>query len=56
MGEERSKAKEKYQLVFAINGVRFELSSVHPSTTLLHFLRTDTAFKSVKLSCGEDFC
>ncbi|XP_048234114.1 abscisic-aldehyde oxidase isoform X3 [Ricinus communis] len=56
MGEERSKAKEKYQLVFAINGVRFELSSVHPSTTLLHFLRTDTAFKSVKLSCGEGGC
>uniref|UniRef100_A0A1J3G0L1 Indole-3-acetaldehyde oxidase n=1 Tax=Noccaea caerulescens TaxID=107243 RepID=A0A1J3G0L1_NOCCA len=45
-------------LVFAINGQRFELelSSVDPSTTLLEFLRYQTTFKSVKLSCGEGGC
>ncbi|KAJ4833862.1 aryl-alcohol oxidase 2 [Turnera subulata] len=43
-------------LVFAVNGQRFELSSVEPSTTLLEFLRTQTTFKSVKLSCGEGGC
>ncbi|KAM6576710.1 hypothetical protein CsatB_028547 [Cannabis sativa] len=43
-------------LVFAINGVRFELPTVDLSTTLLHFLRTQTRFKSVKLSCGEGGC
>lgn len=40
-------------LVFAVNGERFELPSVDPSTTLLEFLRTRTRFKSVKLGCGE---
>ena len=40
-------------LVFAVNGERFELSKVDPSTTLLEFLRSQTRFKSVKLSCGE---
>lgn len=42
-------------LVFAINGKRYEVScdSIHPSTTLLEFLRSYTPFKSVKLSCGE---
>lgn len=40
-------------LVFAVNGQRFELSSVDPSLTLLEFLRSHTRFKSVKLSCGE---
>ncbi|GMN46982.1 hypothetical protein TIFTF001_016159 [Ficus carica] len=43
-------------LVFAVNGERFELSSVDPSTTLLQFLRSRTVFKSVKLSCGEGGC
>ncbi|KAL1193715.1 Indole-3-acetaldehyde oxidase [Cardamine amara subsp. amara] len=45
-------------LVFAINGQRFELelSSIDPSTTLLEFLRYETSFKSVKLSCGEGGC
>ncbi|XP_010520495.1 PREDICTED: indole-3-acetaldehyde oxidase [Tarenaya hassleriana] len=45
-------------LVFAINGERFELylSSLDPSTTLLEFLRYQTPFKSVKLSCGEGGC
>lgn len=40
-------------LVFAVNGERFEVFSVHPSTTLLEFLRSSTPFKSSKLSCGE---
>ncbi|KAJ1432173.1 Molybdopterin dehydrogenase, FAD-binding [Sesbania bispinosa] len=43
-------------LVFAVNGERFELSNVDPSTTLLEFLRTHTRFKSVKLGCGEGGC
>ncbi|KAJ0940862.1 putative oxidoreductase [Helianthus annuus] len=41
------------RLVFAVNGERFELSEVDPSTTLLQFLRSHTRFKSVKLGCGE---
>lgn len=40
-------------LVFAVNGERFELASVDPSTTVLEFLRSQTRFKSVKLGCGE---
>ena len=40
-------------LVFVVNGQRFELSQVDPSTTLLEFLRSQTSFTSVKLSCGE---
>ncbi|XVE59719.1 hypothetical protein DITRI_Ditri05aG0068900 [Diplodiscus trichospermus] len=43
-------------LVFAVNGQRFELSNVDPSTTLLEFLRSQTPFKSVKLGCGEGGC
>ncbi|KAH7541876.1 hypothetical protein FEM48_Zijuj02G0013900 [Ziziphus jujuba var. spinosa] len=43
-------------LVFAVNGERFELPAVDPSTTLLEFLRTQTPFKSVKLGCGEGGC
>ncbi|CAN8268349.1 unnamed protein product [Cochlearia groenlandica] len=45
-------------LVFAINGQRFELdlTSIDPSTTLIEFLRYQTSFKSVKLSCGEGGC
>ncbi|KAL5763621.1 hypothetical protein ACOSP7_015973 [Xanthoceras sorbifolium] len=53
MEEERGEGKN---LVFAVNGERFELSTVDPSTTLLHFLRFQTRFKSVKLSCGEGGC
>ncbi|XP_022729336.1 indole-3-acetaldehyde oxidase-like isoform X1 [Durio zibethinus] len=48
--------KEMSSLVFAVNGQRFELSNVDPSTTLLEFLRSQTPFKSVKLSCGEGGC
>ena len=40
-------------LVFAVNQQRFELTAVDPSTTLLHFLRHYTSFKSVKLGCGQ---
>ncbi|CAH8309412.1 unnamed protein product [Eruca vesicaria subsp. sativa] len=43
-------------LVFAVNGEKFEVLSVHPSTTLLEFLRSSTPFKSSKLSCGEGGC
>ncbi|XP_049379003.1 abscisic-aldehyde oxidase-like [Solanum stenotomum] len=51
--EERQK---KGNLVFAVNGERFELPSVDPSTTLLEFLRSETCFKSPKLGCGEGGC
>lgn len=44
---------EAGNLVFAVNGQRFELPTVDPSTTLLEFLRSETCFKSPKLSCGE---
>ncbi|CAA2978249.1 indole-3-acetaldehyde oxidase-like [Olea europaea subsp. europaea] len=43
-------------LVFAVNGKRFEIKDIDPSTTLLHFLRSQTPFKSVKLGCGEGGC
>ncbi|TKY57049.1 Abscisic-aldehyde oxidase [Spatholobus suberectus] len=48
--------KAPTSLVFGVNGERFELSHVDPSTTLLEFLRTRTRFKSVKLGCGEGGC
>ncbi|KAK6235333.1 hypothetical protein SCA6_010670 [Theobroma cacao] len=48
--------KTEQSLVFAVNGQRFELSEVDPSTTLLEFLRSQTSFKSVKLGCGEGGC
>ncbi|XWS71363.1 hypothetical protein CRYUN_Cryun03dG0132300 [Craigia yunnanensis] len=56
MGEEVTETRKEISLVFAVNGQRFELSNVHPSTTLLEFLRSQTPFKSVKLSCGEGGC
>ncbi|KAM3303270.1 abscisic-aldehyde oxidase isoform X1 [Capsicum chacoense] len=43
-------------LIFAVNGEKFELSRVDPSTTLLQFLRSETHFKSPKLGCGEGGC
>ncbi|KAM7528391.1 hypothetical protein LguiB_031801 [Lonicera macranthoides] len=53
-GREMSNAAKEFDtLVFAVNGERFELSDVDPSTTLLEFLRSQTRFKGVKLSCGE---
>ena len=48
--------ESKNNLVFSVNRERFELSTVDPSTTLLEFLRTQTRFKGVKLSCGEGWC
>lgn len=44
---------KKMELEFAVNGERFNINSVDPSTTLLEFLRSNTPFKSVKLGCGE---
>uniref|UniRef100_A0A1J3IME2 indole-3-acetaldehyde oxidase n=1 Tax=Noccaea caerulescens TaxID=107243 RepID=A0A1J3IME2_NOCCA len=44
------------ELEFAVNGERFNINSVDPSTTLLEFLRSNTPFKSVKLGCGEGGC
>ncbi|XP_027173864.1 indole-3-acetaldehyde oxidase-like [Coffea eugenioides] len=43
-------------LVFAVNGEKFEVANIDPSTTLLQFLRYHTRFKSAKLSCGEGGC
>ena len=40
-------------LVFAVNGEKFEVATIDPSTTLLQFLRNHTRLKSAKLSCGE---
>ncbi|KAL2316961.1 hypothetical protein Fmac_030837 [Flemingia macrophylla] len=48
--------KTSRSLVFGVNGEKFELSYVDPSTTLLQFLRTHTNVKSVKLGCGEGGC
>lgn len=53
-GRERKVGGEN--LVFAVNGEKFEISSIDPSTTLLEFLRSQTPFKSVKLGCGEGGC
>ncbi|GAB2262214.1 hypothetical protein Droror1_Dr00003211 [Drosera rotundifolia] len=47
---------EEGNLVFSVNGERFEVPRIHPSTTLLEFLRSNTSFKSVKLGCGEGGC
>ncbi|KAF8049853.1 hypothetical protein N665_2109s0003 [Sinapis alba] len=47
---------EGKDLEFAVNGERFKVNSVDPSTTLLDFLRLNTPFKSVKLGCGEGGC
>lgn len=47
--------EEGNNLVFAVNGKRFEVSAVDPATTLLEFLRHQTPFKSVKLGCGEGY-
>ncbi|KAK7300354.1 hypothetical protein RJT34_11198 [Clitoria ternatea] len=56
MGSEVKAPPPPTSLVFGVNGERFELSNVDPSTTLLQFLRTHTPFKSVKLACGEGGC
>lgn len=46
-------SRSQTSLVFGVNGEKFELVNVDPSTTLLEFLRSQTRFKSVKLGCGE---
>lgn len=56
MEERETAIRRRENLLFAVNGERFELSTVDPSTTLLQFLRSQTRFKSVKLSCGEGGC
>ncbi|XVF05023.1 hypothetical protein REPUB_Repub05bG0135500 [Reevesia pubescens] len=59
MGEQtqtKTTKKTQQSLVFAVNGERFELSVIDPSTTLLEFLRSQTSFKGVKLGCGEGGC
>ncbi|KAG0473792.1 hypothetical protein HPP92_015649 [Vanilla planifolia] len=43
-------------LVFSVNGQRFELQTVEPSTTLLEFLRTQTRYTGAKFGCGEGGC
>lgn len=50
---EKSEATVNNSLVFAVNGKRFEIPAIHPSTTLLEFLRSQTPYKGAKLSCGE---
>ena len=50
---EKSESTLNNSLVFAVNGKKFEVSTIHPSTTLLEFLRSHTPFKGAKLSCGE---
>ncbi|CAD6220310.1 unnamed protein product [Miscanthus lutarioriparius] len=44
------------RLVFALNGQRYEVGGVDPSTRLLEFIRTQTPFKGPKLGCGEGGC
>ncbi|KAJ1288893.1 hypothetical protein BS78_02G123100 [Paspalum vaginatum] len=44
------------RLVFALNGRRYEVAGVDPSTRLLEFIRTRTPFKGTKLGCGEGGC
>jgi len=41
------------RVVFALNGQRYEVAGVDPSTRLLEFIRTQTPFKGPKLGCGE---
>ncbi|PIA54130.1 hypothetical protein AQUCO_00900595v1 [Aquilegia coerulea] len=54
--ENNKEKNNNSKLVFAINGERFELSKIHPSTSLLEFIRTQTRYKGTKLSCGEGGC
>ena len=41
------------RVVLALNGQRYEVAGVDPSTRLLEFIRTRTPFKGPKLGCGE---
>ncbi|XP_037471330.1 indole-3-acetaldehyde oxidase-like [Triticum dicoccoides] len=53
MGKETARV-----VVLAVNGVRREAAGadVHPSMTLLEFLRTKTPVRGPKISCGEGGC
>ncbi|OAY68802.1 Indole-3-acetaldehyde oxidase [Ananas comosus] len=51
--EEEEMGRRVERLVFAINGERYEVSGVDPSTTLLEFIRTRTRYRGPKLGCGE---
>ncbi|KAG0542539.1 hypothetical protein BDA96_02G112900 [Sorghum bicolor] len=44
------------RVVLALNGQRYEVAGVDPSTRLLEFIRTRTPFKGPKLGCGEGGC
>ncbi|EMS53127.1 hypothetical protein TRIUR3_15776 [Triticum urartu] len=52
MGKETARV-----VVLALNGVRREAAGadVHPSMTLLEFLRTKTPVRGPKISCGEGY-
>ncbi|KAL6005129.1 aryl-alcohol oxidase 3 [Asimina triloba] len=55
--ETEKQQQKKKKLVFAVNGQRFEVSTIEdPSITLLEFLRTRTRFTGPKLGCGEGGC
>ncbi|KAL6005132.1 aryl-alcohol oxidase 3 [Asimina triloba] len=57
METEKQQQQKKKKLVFAVNGQRFEVSTIEdPSITLLEFLRTRTRFTGPKLGCGEGGC
>ena len=49
---------DQHNLIFAINGERFELpaGSVDPTVTLSDFLRTQTRWTGTKIGCGEGGC
>ncbi|CAM0876724.1 unnamed protein product [Alopecurus aequalis] len=51
-----SLGKDASAVVLAVNGVRREAAGVHPSMTLLEFLRTRTPVRGPKLGCGEGGC
>ncbi|KAK1604793.1 hypothetical protein QYE76_028466 [Lolium multiflorum] len=58
MGKDASAASGEgsSRVVLAVNGVRREAAGVHPSMTLLEFLRTKTPVRGPKLGCGEGGC
>jgi indole-3-acetaldehyde oxidase len=53
MGSLGKDAAAAASVVLAVNGVRREAAGVHPSMTLLEFLRTQTPVRGPKLGCGE---
>ena len=53
LGKDDASAAASSTVVLAVNGVRCEAAGVHPSMTLLEFLRTRTPVRGPKLGCGE---